>query len=850
MAPASFVSKTFRSRLVDQLPFSWRFFRRLTVLLTSSTLMLIAAGSAIGAVDAPRPVVGTDTAERSWIPGEVPDLELLVAGLRPDDPRIDTLIVPTVQDIPGITAVVTETLVNGRTALHVSLADPSRSDLAATIVAEVQLLAPETQVSTGGRATLDNDLLARLNRGAVIAAVPVLFLMALALSAAFGLRVGIAVSGTVGLATLLGGAMAQRLAGPFDGALTTTALPGLLVALLVSSVLAFRLLDWFKYPVGADHAEYIRRSIRHLLPELVLFFGGLAATAVVLELLSSGRSPATVMLVGSAIAVIVTLSVLPAVLATSTPLPNDDRFALFQIPTPDGRHFPTAVLAGFAGVLLLLGVLAAGNVSSDMLDASALPPGEASRRVSEQLVQSGGDPSDAIVATLAITSEAEVAAWAAAVSNQEFVGWVESSAGRFVDGTRLDQPPAPGLAGVDQTQALIAPVVAGRSLAAQSLVSEIEALSPVGSQLGGVPVDARASSESARSLLWLSVGLLALAAGVAVHILMRDLFLSAVTVALRLLGTAASLGIFHLITDSVSGSELQILALLVNLGVGLFELGFLRRIAMDRGTAGADETLVGVALREEGRAAMLGLGFVAVFGLGFVLSDLEVARRLGVAVAAGAVIELLIGTWLLRPAVLGTRAAGAVAPRPAFTLRPITTTPAVASAEDNDEIELTAPAIDTAEWRRIVAGLLRAEFECQSFPDRAALETIFVEGTPLFDEVAVHNRRLVDTGLRVTGRGPTIHQVSAVNPGSPVTLSMVVDHPVRHLIDASGRQIGQRAAERREGMLWLVQDPSGRYRIAEAVDLGVVEPVADLTEPKVDLTGAALAHPLGTPVSV
>ena len=60
--------------------------------------------------------------------------------------------------------------------------------------------------------------------------------------------------------------------------------------------------------------------------------------------------------------------------------------------------------------------------------------------------------------------------------------------------------------------------------------------------------------------------------------------------------------------------------------------------------------------------------------------------------------------------------------------------------------------------------------------------------------------------------------------GSPVTLAITVDHPERKLVDPDGRVLGIRRGERREGMLWLVQDPSGRYRITEAVDLGDSEP--------------------------
>ena len=124
------------------------------------------------------------------------------------------------------------------------------------------------------------------------------------------------------------------------------------------------------------------------------------------------------------------------------------------------------------------------------------------------------------------------------------------------------------------------------------------------------------------------------------------------------------------------------------------------------------------------------------------------------------------------------------------------------------------------QWRRVAAGLLRAEFAFQTDPEKAELDTVFVADTTVFAELAEHNRRLRTAGFRVSGDGPRLLKVRAVNTGSPVTLAITVDHPERRLVDRDGRVLGVRRGERRDGMLWLVQDSSGRYRIAEAVDLG------------------------------
>lgn len=815
------------------------FFRRLAALLIASTLVLLLAGSALAAIDATRPMVSEPRSERSWVPGDIPDLALLIAGgPGGSDAIIDAVVVPIVKDIPGVTAVATDRLPNGRLALHVSIDDVSPDRTTDSVVASVEQLLPDRQVSVGGRAVVDRDLVDRLDTGMIVAIVPVLVLLGLLISAAIGVRLGLTTVGVVAASTALGGVLGARATGAFDGTLATTAIPAVLVAALVSTVLTFRLLDWFKHPQGSNQSEMIRRSVSHLLPEVVMIFGGLGLTALVMEFVGSGRSAATVVAVGGFIAAIVTLSALPPILVTMPPVPNDDDYRLFRLPTPDGRDFPLSVLAGFAGFLLLLGLFALRVPGETLLDSDALPAAESSRRVSEQLVQSGGDPSDAIIATIdGSTTPAQLDHWAEAVSELPLVGWVETATGRYESGALVSESTAPDrFATTEEFFAIVSPTVGGRSEAAQALVDEIETAAglPASPTLAGVPVDAAAVAASGADGLWILVALLALGGGVTVFLLLGDLFLSFVTVGLRLLGTGASLGVFYIASAGVSGGELQVLALIVNVGVGLFEVGFLRRIGIGRALEGSPVVLVGDALRREGRAAVYGLGVAALIGLGFLVSDLEVARRLGLAVSAGVVIELLIGIWLLRPVVLGERAAG-VPPQRSAVRRALRAEAFAARSAANP----SSVAVDP-EWRRVVGGLLRSEFDCQAFPETAELSTIFVEGTPLYREVSDHNRRLLDTGLRVAGKGPVLRSLRAVDTSSPVTLAVTVEHPVRYLVDPNGRQIGQRTAEMREGMLWLVQDPSGRYRIAEAVDLGHAEGV-ELTPAETpslsDLTG-------------
>jgi len=791
------------------------------------------------------------TTERSWVPGDAPDLSFVVADAVVDggiDPVITESVAPSLTEVPGVTAVAVDVIDNGRVALHVSLVDDAASATIDAVERTADRLLDGKQVSVGGRAAIDRDMLDRLNRGALLAVIPVIVLLGLVVAASVGFKLGAAAAGVVALASGLGGLFGARVAGTFDGTLSSTAIPAVFVAVLVSCVLTFRLLDWFRHPQGEDQADTIRRSIRHLLPEAGLLFGGLVATAIVMELISPGRASATVVAAGGIIAAVVTLASLPAILVTLPAVPNDDDYRLFRLPTPDGRDFPLPVLAGFACFLLALGLFATSAPSDNLLDGDALPSGEASRRVAEQLVQSGGDPTDAIVASVSTDAPdaASLDAWAGNVSQIPTVGWVETAVGRYIDGTLAEGSSNPARFVTDETTfVIVSPLVSGRSSAALELVASIEAESAASAfapELAGVPVDAFETAAAASSGLWVLVLMLALTGGLAVYFLLSDLFLASATVGLRLLGTGASLGAYSILTSDVSGSELQVLALVVNVGVGMFEIGFLRRIGIGLAESGSPDVLVGDALRREGRAAMFGLGVTALIGLAFLSSEIAVGRSLGVAVAVGVVIELLIGMWLLRPVVQGERAAGIKRDRSSTTLNgflPERSARLLGGAdpvvvEDDD----AAP-----EWRRIVGGLLRSEFDCQAEPASAELATVFVEETPLFEEVSNHNARLIQTGLRVQGDGPKLRALDVVNTTSPIAISVTVEHPRRYLIDASDRQIGQRNPEIREGMLWLMQDPSGRYRIAEAIDLGeavlgeaVLGEAGVMVEPELNLT--------------
>ncbi len=869
------------------------------MLLLSSTLLLLLAGTAFASIGDARPQLAGQGA--SWRPGELPDLALLVDTTGGTGTTVEASLVPALAAVAGISAVEVQPSSEGRVAILASLSPGvDGNEVLARVEAVVEETMTGTPVSLGGRVVADRDLLGRLNRSTIIAVVPVLLLLTLVLAASFGMKIGFATGGTISAATLLGGLIGAQMAGPFDGSLGTTALPAVLVACLVSTVLGLRLLDWFKHPVGIDSADTIRRSVAHLSTEAGLLVGGMILTSFVLAIAGPGRNQAMVVAVGAFFGVLVTFAVLPSILVSLPPVPDEDDYRLFRFNLPDGRDFPPAVLAGFAMFLVIMGLFALRVPTAELIDEQALPQGSAAQRVSAELALLGGDPTSSILATAPEgTSLADLDRWAREASTLPSVGWVATASGRFEQGTLAASDANPERFVRDERHlAVVTPVVSARSIAAQDLVALLATPQDLSEapQLSGSPVDAAKAGSESVSNLWLLVFSLSVAGALGVLVLVGDLKLALLVGVLRVIGSAALLGVYHVITDTVSGSELQTVALVASIGVGLFELGFLRRLRSVVGEAvpahdiasgdtpsidelealaaegeampadGAFDAISDV-MRREGKAAMIGLAVAALCGLGFFASDLQVARRLGVALAVGLTIELLVGTWMLRPVLLGRHMVGALGRRSARLDLDALGEPIEASVFEAVEFgvekdgrsehlsvgggrmdpqlmdpQLMDPQLMDPQWRRVVAGLLRAEFAFQTDPEKAELDTVFVADTPVFAELTEHNRRLRTAGFRVSGDGPRLLKVRAVNTGSPVTLAITVDHPERRLVDRDGRVLGVRRGERRDGMLWLVQDPSGRYRIAEAVDLGTGDVDVTVSADRVGLGAADVAR--------
>ncbi len=902
-------------------PASPAYLRRFVLIVLSSIVLLLLAGTALASIGTPRPMMSTQQLGMSGVePGDLPDVTLLVGAAGADVSRpIQQDLLPALRALDGVHSVATEQALSGRQAVYISIDDSADGELLSTVSATVADVMPGTPALVGGRAVADRDLLDRLNRSLLVAIAPVMILLAVMVTVSVGGRYGLAVAASVALSTLVSGLLGAQSVGRFDGSLATTGVPAVLAGVLVSSVLAFRLLEWFKHPQGEDQADSIRSAIRHILPELALLIGGLIGAALLLEIVGASRTPAVGVATGAIVAAVITFAVLPSMLATLPRVPDEDDYRLFRLHLPDGRDVPTPILAGFGIFLLCLGAFATRMPNGALLDESALPSGVTSRTVAETLGETGGDPTSAILATLGTADGSvrpeQVSAWARAVSDMPSVGWVESSTGRYVGGSLVVAAQADRFVQDDAILAVVTPNVGARSLGARELTEMVQNVDVPGLEiaLSGVPSDAVIAADTGNGLLILLVVALAFGGAIAAFVIVRSRKTAIIVALMRLVGVGGALGVYSVVVGDATSGELLLVALVVSLGVGLFELGVLRRLSIQQSSIddamAADPLLLDSAeragfeqsdianermtdaIRTEGRAAVVGMSIVAVCGMGMLASDLEIARRLGIGLAAVMIVELLIGTWLLRPALLGERlfyvsfldadAAGRRDPVTVGLAAAAATgdTPSVPSVH---EALLAADGVGTAQvldvtggsevlenrrstdrpddersplgslsmlndrplldpqWRRVVQGLLRAEFSFQNDPANAELSTVFVEGTPVFDELVEHNRALRSNGFRVVGKGPRLVKAQAVDASSPVTIAIAVDHPERRLLDRDGRLLGVRRPERREGMVWLAQDPSGRYRIAEAVDMGTAAEPAS-AEPPVIAPSIALS---------
>jgi hypothetical protein len=762
----------------------------------------------------------------------VPDLVVRLEGGDDVEAELSALL-GQLEDAHGVVWATSDLTTSPHPNILIGL-DSERHDSGLRAVESILTDHPSaSRLTMVGQALIDRDVGGRFGRTTVVAVI-LAAVLAAALAGWLARRPhhGLLVGAAVAVSGALGATIGAKVAGPFDGSLATTAIPALLAALLMSICLSLRLLAWFHDPTGDDQADMIRRSVAAVGLELGLLFTGLLVVVGFLELVGPGRSVALVFSVGAVTGTVLTLAVVPPVLAGLHgadlgvgPRPDAVHGPLVSLRSmvtdrPNGRHFPVGILLAFGFFFGFLSLLALTTPTvAELADRSTGPDAgdPAVQALYDQLYASGGDPTAAVLAVFPTgTDQLAKSAWLSRVSQLPSVGRVDASSGRYTGGDLLAlgaSPTGPIGAVLDGDEAprfaLVVPVVAGRSEAARDLVDEIEATNaPVDAELSGVPVDARRAADRDRSVVWVTMISLAVVAGVAVFVLVGDPALAGLAAGLRLLDTMAAVGLYHLLAGDVSGAELVILVFTLGLGIGLFELSFLRRLLADHHVEDSDE-LIEVALAEDGLPAAMAMIVVAVSSLGFVLGGTGALVRLGVVLFVAVGIELVIGLWLLRPAVLGTRAIFHFAAQPVRdVLRALAGQP---GADDPDQ----------QRWTQLVAQLLAAEFDFQADPGVASMDSVFEPDTPLFRKAVEHHQSLASAGLRIIGRPPQLRSVRMVAVSPVPTVAVTVDHPIRQLIDEAGKIVGVRKAERRSVMLWLAEHGEG-YRIADSVELGAL----------------------------
>lgn len=700
------------------------------------------------------------------------------------------------------------------------------------------------RITVGGRAADDVALRSRIAR----VLVTVTLMVAVAVGGLVAWLVRPLHGSLVGVALLLAGLVAAAVGSdgdaPFDGSLITTSVPAVLAGLMVAVFVAIRLVEWFAEPEGDDLAEMIRRSIADLGTELLLLVAGLAVAGVFLQVIGPGRSVAAPTFFGVLAAVSLTLALVAPGLAAlegtgrpAQPVVDDARRDAVRTvfgARPNGRDFPVAVILAFGFVFGFLALVAISSRTEPLLiDGSDIDRDQAAVAFDERLRSAGGDPTLAILARFpAGSDQLAKTAWLQRVSQLPNVGRVDTSlnrtiAGETVESERSNLGPLSAEADGDEapTHALVIPVGSGRSPASIELVDAIRAVDgPVDAELSGVPAEARTAAQRDRSVVWVTIITLALLAGVAVFGLTGDWTLAGIVVGLRLLDAMALVGLYHLAVGAVAGPELLLVVMLVWIGASLFELGVLRRLL--RHSSALDDDPLTTALDADGWAAAVAVASVAFGALGLLGVGVGTLARFGVLLSLVLVIEIVVGLWLLRPAVLGAHAVHAAAGR---TVRDALRSLTGVGADEGERHRLTAA----------VEGLLLTEFQFQADPGVANIEDVFVGNTPLFRSAVDHHRNLAQAGLRITGRSPQLQDLRVVAAEPTPTVNVTVDHPVRQLIDQGGKVVGVRRPERRTMMLWLEETEAG-FRITDSVELGAqsleAEPDPGRTAPAMTLS--------------
>ncbi|MDH4278499.1 MAG: hypothetical protein OEW83_10505, partial [Acidimicrobiia bacterium] len=512
-------------------------------------------------------------------------------------------------------------------------------------------------------------------------------------------------------------------------------------------------------------------------------------------------------------------------------------------------------------------------------DYRALPGDDSTRVVGDRLGAGPGDPTEALVTVVEASSSEATDTWARAVGTLSNVAWVDTANARFAGAGSEPVDPAQSLAseeqlGFDSVElAVIVPAVPIRSAEGAQLVDDVVRLADERVEIHGA---AGPVGRGSTILIVAAVLLLALAGAGTILVETDNTGYTLTSFVLRVLGGAATVGIYRLVSAEASAAETIAALTLVAAAVSLFELEYLHDRARfgDRWSAsaglititgpdpaepvpvngsngvGGDHTdhsdhsdhyvdLVATsplppddpATAADPAAVPGRAGLLAVVGLLIAACWISLTRlvgggptvgRFGFGLAVALIIEIALGIFVLRPALLGEEAAYHSVARP---LR--------STMHTGQRRQRRQPiSVDDPAWRRLVSDLLMAEFGLQTDPAVTRVDEVFLEGTPLYTQASEQHRNLSASGLRVSGRAPQIKRVETFREGPSIMVSVTVDHPERHLVDSEGSVYGIRRAQRRSTMLWLVGLDSGAVRIAESIDMGSVPLDVDNTPDK------------------
>lgn len=758
----------------------------------------------------------------------VPDVTLVAVGAGEGADRSEELAA-RLSAIDGVARAAVDTEAgDGSLIVHLALTESGGSRRPVTTVVDQATVVLEdvttpVTITAGGAAIVDAALVDRFDAASawlVVLAV----LVGLGLGLVDGWRRSLASGAVLGVAVAAGAGIGAQVAGSFSGSMAETSLPAALGALVMGTVLVIRLVVWARRATEADGAATIQRAVADLGPELALLLAGLVATSLVVDVLDPGRSALTVTTTGAIVAAVVTLALLaPALTLLGPPPPRPDRPWL-PLVLPDGRHLPLVVVALAALALAVVSIAAFGATDRDLLDLDQLD--ETSDEVDVATVQArrGGDPTRGMVVTAPSARPADLVGWVMAAAERPEVAWIDLDGRRFTATGVTERPPAallsdPAAPGV----AVVVPTASPRSVDGQDLAERLGLVPLAGGEprFAGPAAVAGAQAGSRTTVVVAIVGL-ALSAGVGALVLTGNRALFAVSAGLRLLGGGATAGLHNLINpDPPMASTLTAVAV-VGLGAWASELELLRRLVTEHesgdpeGRTGSYRCPVpGPMASNPGQFGGLGLAALVPAGLVLAattsLTDAPGVLRLGLAIALAAMVEILIGSAVLRPALLGQRAAFQAAARP---LR------IVAHGRSTGDPEAESNPDDDPAWREVVIDLIETEFWLQTEPDRARLEAVFEADTPVHRQAAERHGNLVRSGFRVVGRNPELRSLRTVRERQPVILTVTVDHPPSQLLDGDGHVVGVRRPERRVGRLWLAPSSEGGHRIIESIELG------------------------------